>query len=377
MFGHTRRGVVRRLAGVGVVSLVAGLAVAGCSSGAGDQTGATGTEGSGAPATGGSADLAGKKVLVIPYWLDDFGTAFGTWIHDLFAEKGVDVTVFSAEGDTTKQLNSIESMLGASSYDAIIWQPIDDTSATTTGKRIQEAGIGQVIFNASREVGQDGLHVPQLLMDNVGGFAEQGRAAAQYVLDHPSLGEHAELAWLGAFPEVQICKERLSGMVQGMQEVDPDAEVVFQEGASSAADGNSKMADFITGGTPFNVFNGCGGTQVLGGVSALEAAGMGGVDADGVPTDVFILSSDGSPAELGYLWSKDSAVMQSQILGPKANAEAAVEMLTKLLTGEMPLDSDDTVTVGFQQLSKDCAKDRPIAVENFAPVKEFKVPECQ
>ncbi len=375
MFVHVQHKWIGRMAAVGVASLIGGSSLTACSSDDGSEgTAPEGTTG----ATGATtSDLAGKKVLVIPYWLDDFGTAFGAWIEDLFAEQDVDVTVLSAEGDTTKQLNAIETMIGANSYDAIIWQPIDDTSATETGKRIQEAGIAQVIFNANREIGQDGLHVPQLLMDNIGGFADQGRAAAQYILDHPELGDHTKLAWLGAFPEVAICEQRLEGMVHGMQEVDPGAEVVFQEGASSAADGNSKMADFVTGGTEFNVFNGCGGTQVLGGVSALVAAGLGGVDADGVPTDVYILSSDGSPAELEYLWSSDSAVMQSQILGPKANAEGAVELLTKLLTGQMAIDADDTLSVGFEQLSKDCVKDRPVAVENFAPVEEFEVPECR
>src|SRR5437016_4464298 len=79
--------------------------------------------GSGAPATSSSTGpLSGKKVLVVPYWLDQFNTANTSWISRLLTAAGAKVDVINPDKSASRQLDIIETAIANKSYNAIAWQ---------------------------------------------------------------------------------------------------------------------------------------------------------------------------------------------------------------------------------------------------------------
>lgn len=370
--------ISRFVSGLAAAALVFGVAA--CGSGGNDEPTKTDEPTATEPATTEPTEapaqtLEGKKVLMIPYWLDNFGAAWGQWTVTLFEEQGVEVTLVSTDAETTKQLDAIEAAIGSLQYDAIIWQPIDADSATATALRIQEAGIAQVIFNADFEPGQDGLHTPQIQIDNVSGFGVSGQVVAQAVMDNPELGDHVKLAWLGAFPAIPICDNRRDALIEGIKSVDPNMELVYEDGIASVADANSKIADLITSQADFNVYFGCGGNQGIGGGAAIDAAGLGGA-VDNVPVDI-VQGAEDTPPELVKLWDPSSSVITGMTMEPKRFAQVSVELLSRLMTGALAIDSDEILKEGLTSLTTDCQASRAIIEENYQSIPNFEIPECQ
>lgn len=318
--------------------------------------------------------LQGKRVLITPYWLDNFNTANTSWIARLLKPMGVETDVINPNAQSSKQLNTIETAISSQNYDEIVWAPVDATTAGTTIRKIQQARIPQLLNVSGAKPGMDGLQFAAISVDWTTVYVPAGEDAARYVKAHPNLGP-ARIAWVGDLPASQVCRERFSGLEKGVKTVIPDAEVVFNEGASSQEQARSKMTDFITRDIPFNIFAGCGGTVSLGGIAAINAAGLGGA-VNKAPEHVYMMSLDGSPPELDLLWKGNVALMRAGLFGPKRAAQVAVKTIADQLTGKLPYDKASDASVDLIWLTPDCDKERPVAVEQFEGVQGFKVPEC-
>lgn len=316
--------------------------------------------------------LAGKRVLVSPYWLDSFGTANSSWIARLLQPYGVKVDVVNPNGSSSRQLDALQTAIASQNYDVIVWQPVDAATAPPTIRKIQQARIGQVLQFAPGGMG--GLNYSTASIDWTKVFVQPGKDAANFIKAHPKLGP-PRIAWLGPVPQSRICEDRFKGLVDGVRSVSPNARVVLNQGATSQEAARSKMSDFLTGGASFNIFAACGGIFALGGISAINAAGLGGA-TNKVPQHVYMISLEASPPELRYLWSKDSALMRSGLFGAKTAAVADVRMILNLLTGKVAYNQAAAAPVTVTWLTPDCRKDRPAAVEQFLGVKGFSIPEC-
>jgi ABC-type sugar transport system substrate-binding protein len=218
------------------------------------------------------------------------------------------------------------------------------------------------------------LHYSTASIDWVQAFVEPGKDAATFVKAHPELGP-AKVAWIGPYPNVRICDDRFKGFMEGVKSVSPDAEVVFQGGATNQEQARSKMTDFLTRSIPFNIFAGCGGNESLGGIAAINAAGLGGA-TNKVPQHVFMVSVNASPPELEFLWSKDSSLMRSGLFGPKTVAEADVKMILDLLTGKVAYNQTASAPVSLTWLTPNCDKGRAAALDQYKGVEGFTVPAC-
>jgi len=316
--------------------------------------------------------LAGKRVLVSPYWLDTFGTASSSWIARLLEPYGVKADAVNPNGTASKQADEIQSAIASRNYDVIVWQPVDSQTAAANIKKIQDEKIPQILQFADSHLG--GLNYSTVSIDWAKAFEEPGRDAANFVKAHPDLGP-AKVAWMGPYPSVRICEDRLKGFVDGVKSVSPDAEIVFQGGATSQEQARSKMTDFLTRNIAFNIFIGCGGNESLGGIAAINAAGLGGA-VNKVPQHVFMVSVNASPPELELLWNKDSSLMRSGLFGPKTVALADVKMILDLLSGKVAYNQSVEGPVGLTWLNPDCEKGRTAAVDQFKGVEGFTVPEC-
>ena len=154
------------------------------------------------------------------------------------------------------------------------------------------------------------------------------------------------VAWLGSYPTTADCNTRLQGLMAGLKSVEPKAQLVFDQGGAAASDSQRKVADLITSGKKFNIFDGCGSTQSLAGYAALQAAGLAKA-VNKVPQKVFIMSQDASPPELQLLWDPTSAMMISDLNPPKDAAAESVNLLNQQIVGNVSLTSSAIWKVGF------------------------------
>jgi ABC-type sugar transport system substrate-binding protein len=315
--------------------------------------------------------LKGKKVLVSPYWLDAFGTASSSWITRMLEPYGIEVDAVNPNGTASKQQDQLSTAIANHTYDVIVWQPVDSQTAGANIKRIQDEKIPQIVQFASP--GIDGLNYSLAAIDWKASFSEPGRAAAEFVKKHPELGP-VKVAWMGPYPSVQICEDRLAGFMEGVKSVAPDAELVFNGGSTNQEQARSKMTDFITRDEPFNIFAGCGSTEANGGFAAINAGGLGGAK-DKVPEHVYMVG-EADPAALEMLWNKDSAVMRAGMFGPKTAAEADVKMILDLLTGKVAYDQAVAAPVTMVWFGPNCTEARAAALDQFQGVEGFTVPEC-
>ena len=321
--------------------------------------------------------LAGKKILAIPYWLDNFGIAYSHWLSEDIKAAGGDTTVINANAVSSRQLDAINNAVNTGQYAGIIWEPIDETAAATTIKAIQTAKIAQVVFQG---VPQGKWSAPIVSLDEHHSLTASGVIAAKYLKTHPQLGSVPLAVFMGVYPQNANCVLRMKSFLNGLRSVTPSAKVVYFGAAKNQADATRLMSDFINKHQKFNVTSGCGSASTLGVVAALNAAGLGKAHAVGtdnkVPEHVFITTQDGTPPELQYLWNKNSAVMVSSLLPAKDGAKATVPIMIRLLSGDLPLDSNLVVQFGWKPMSPNCKQYRPQVLSQFAGVPNFSVPKC-
>lgn len=325
--------------------------------------------------TSSGGKLAGKKILNVPYWLDTFNTANSYWIGKELQAMGAKYDVVNPNAVSSVELTALETAISSKNYDLIIWAPVDSTSAPTEVRKLQDAHIPQVLNFTSLVSGDNGLNFSAVGTDLKKQQFSAGADAATYVKAHPELGA-AKIAYMADFPISEYCRAgRESGFIAGVKSVSPDATVVFEGGAKDQADATTKMQNFITRNIPFNIFGGCGGSVSLGGIAAMKAAGL--ADAPNkTPKNVYITSMDCTPNELALLWDQNSAEMRCGLVGPKAAAEQAVKLAVDQLTGVTAYNASAFGNVEAIWLTPDCAKYRPLALDQFGGVKGFTIPDC-
>jgi ABC-type sugar transport system substrate-binding protein len=364
----------RRLSFIAALSamLLLTLSAAACSSSGSSSSASSGASSTAGTTTTSSKPLAGKTILVVPYWLDNFNTAYTSWLNRLLSAEGASVTVINANAVASRQLNAITSAIDTGKYDGIIWAPIDLGTADNTVNQIAKAGIPQVVFEGDLP---SSVHVPQVNLDEQTSLTAAGVVAAQYIKSHPALGPAPLAAFMGVYPQNATCVLRMHSFLDGMRSVMPNAQVVYFGAANGESDAANKMGDFITSGKKFNVTDGCGSASTLGVLDALKSAGMANA-TDKTPQKVFIMTQDGTPPELQSLWNENSALMISSLLPPKTGAQETAALLTKVMTKQIPLDSTQNVEFGWTPITPNCAKWRPVVLDQFAGVPGFNVPAC-
>jgi ABC-type sugar transport system substrate-binding protein len=163
--------------------------------------------------------------------------------------------------------------------------------------------------------------------------------------------------------------------VNGVHEVSPQAPVVYNQGASSESNATSEMTDFLTRKIHFNIFAGCGSAVTLGGIAAIDAAGLGGA-VNKVPQHVYMMSLDATPPELQFLWSSTSSEMAAILNPPKNSAAVAVQLIENEVTGHVAYNASAESAVQFTTITPNCAVFRPFMIAQFAGVADFTIPKC-
>jgi ABC-type sugar transport system substrate-binding protein len=99
------------------------------------------------------------------------------------------------------------------------------------------------------------------------------------------------------------------------------------------------MEDQLQRDPDFNIFTGCGGDLILGGIAGLQAAGRA-TAKDKAPDTEWILTIDGTPEELDLLLDKNTSIVRTITLLPKETGEAVWATLKGVITGEIAPDAE-------------------------------------
>lgn len=328
--------------------LVMSLVVAAC--GTGGSSPST-TEASGTPTTLGAspgttaasgtteASLAGMRVAWVLRGFDGYQQGQSAWFQQAAEADGVEVTLINGEDDHLLQVQAIDDLIAAG-IDGIVWQMVDPAAGIESAKRIREAGIPLVYMGAVPAPDSGAPVAPFVPFNDMQGPAEAaGAEAATWVTEN--LNDVPKVV-LFDWVELPVChEERMTPFMNGVLSVAPDAETVFWDTVPPNKDGTlAKMEDQLQANPDFNIFTGCGGDLILGGIAGLQAAGRA-TATNKVPDTEWILTIDGTPEELDLLLDQNTSIVRTIALLPKETGEQVWATLRGVIIGEIAADSAD------------------------------------
>lgn len=339
-----------RLPGLRPVTAVAvlALAAAGCGGQAADESGAGGT-------------AEGRRIAQVLYSTDAYQTAHARHVEEYAQELGIEVTqTVDGEIDPEVQANALTDII-VSGVDGILYQPVDPAAAVGPIREVQEAEVPIVTWAIKPD---EAVTTPFLELNEYETTFEAGVEAAEQVAEiFP--GDPLRMVIID-IPTVPLCSElRMQGFIDGVQSVDPDAEVVARlDGGGDRETATNVAEDQLQRDPDFNILTACNGEMLLGALSALEAAGRGEA-VDKVPVSEYLFSIDGSPAEIEKLVDPSSALMQSMTLTPRENAHRFLDLLVSVMDGEIAPTDDVVEKTGSLLLPPDCDVINDVLAEQF------------
>ena len=168
----------------------------------------------------------------------------------------------------------------------------------------------------------------------------------------------------------------MQGFIDGVESIYPEAEIVFRDTVEHQREISlAQMEDLLQASPDFNIFTACGADGVLGGISALQAAGRA-TATDKVPDTEYIFTIDGTPSEIELLLDPGSSVMETMTLTPKENAQAYLDLLTRIMNGEVAPDADVNERAPGVLLPPDCEELASILEEQYGVLSTFEPIAC-
>ena len=320
--------------------------------------------------------LDGKKVAFLLWSYDAYQQGQGNWFVEVATERGAEARAIDGQVDPNAQVK-IMSDLVAEGVDAIAFQPVEPAAAVNAIGEAQAAGIPVYLIGAKPDPAS-GVTAPAALFNDY----EITKVAGQHAADWLKATKPGEPAKLIIFDilEIAYCTDgRMQGFVDGVTEAmgEENVEILFRDTVEHKRDvAQAKMEDILqTDMADFNIFTSCGADAVLGGISALQAAGRA-TAVDKVPQTEYIFTIDGTPSELELLFDQNSSVMETMTLTPKENGTAAADGLDRLLSGELAIDSDETLSLPGVLLSPDCEVTAGIFEEQYGLNQDFQPLDC-
>lgn len=328
-----------------------------------------------APATtsgGAEGDLAGKEIVFITYWLDNYGLALAAHMQGYVEERGGILTVIDGEADSPKQLANIDNAL-TRGVAGIIWQPVDTGGAGPVIRNIQDAGIPLVTYGGFVDPAIANTTVPQAIIDDSAAGFDSGVNAANWVTD--VLGDVPKAV---IFDEVNepISHGRAEGFVQGLLSVRSDTEIVYRDNVTPESDkARELMQNIITATPDFNVVLAYAADNSVGAMSALASANRCQA-VDKVPTTEWLTSFDGTPPQLEALFDPTSCMMNVVTITPKQNALQMLELLIEVINGSIAPDADEVVTTSGSILPAACEDAASVFEEQYGPIAAYEPLDC-
>ncbi len=328
------------------------------------------------PSASAAAGLQGKRLALVNWGFVGYQQAQWFWFEKLATEQGAaSVQLIDGKQDPQVQAKAIDDLI-AQGIDGMVFQPVEPAAAASSIDAVQKANI-PIALVCNRPDPSTGTTAPAAICNESGSTEKAGQAAGNWLKENRP-GEKAKVVIFDILT-LPLCHDlRMDGFVKGLSSVmgAENVEIKFRDTVEHRREVSlAKMEDLLQRDPDFNVFTACGAEGVLGGIEALEQAGRGKA-VDKNPQTEWILTIDGSPPELERLFNKSSAVMATITLTPKENAAAALDLLTKVVTGELSPTDSTVVDLPGIVLPTSCEEAAPIFQEQYGSVDDFTPLDC-
>ncbi len=368
--------VVRLGARLAVIGVTAAILVGACNS-TGSTTApsaaATAAPSAAAPS---AANLAGKKVAWALRGFDGYQQAQSASFKKAAEADGVQVDLVNAKDDVTAQAKAMDDWIAAG-IDGLVLQPADPAAVAEPTKAARAAGIPLVYVGTLPNADTGAPKAPFIPFQDMKDLTyEEGAVAAQWVID--TLHQTPKLV-IYDWVEIPVChEERMVPFVDGVKSVAPDAQIVFWDTVPPNKDQTlAKMEDQLQRDPDFNIFTGCGGDLILGGIAGLQAAGRAQA-VNKVPKTEWIMTIDGTPEEINLLLDPTTSIVATIAQRPYENGITIWESLKKVMLGEVPLDGDVSVNTGSEIMTGDwgCPKISQFYEKQYSLTEIYKPIDC-
>lgn len=331
---------------------------------------------SSSPSASAAAGLQGKELAIVNWGFDNYQQAQANWFKKLATEQGAaSVQIIDGKIDPQVQAKAIDDLI-AKGIDGMIFQPVEPVAAVTSIDSVQKASI-PIALICNRPDPSTGTTAPAAICNESASTEKAGESAGNWLKENKP-GEKAKVVIFDILT-VPLCHDlRMDGFVKGLTSVmgAENVEIKFRDTVEHRREvALAKMEDLLQRDPDFNVFTACGAEGVLGGIEALERAGRAKA-VDKNPQTEWILTIDGSPPELERLFNKSSSVVATITLTPKENATAALDLLTKVVTGALSPTDATVVDLPGIVLPTSCEEAAPIFQEQYGLNDGFTPLDC-
>jgi len=247
-------------------------------------------------------------------------------------ELGIELIVHDSKSDPASQISAIEDWT-SQGVNAIVVSAVDPQSLQSYVKAAREKGI--VVIAAIHDLEGVNATVKQ---DEYELGVMTGELAGSWIADN--LAQNAEFAVLG-YDGLEHVIIRGDGMVDGVKEKAPNANLVARQDCNGVTDMGMQVAESLLQANPdLRVFVAVNDACALG---IYEAIKQSGKSLD----DFCVVGSDGSEEAFDKI--RENGIFRGTIdLNPAGAGALEVEMAYKLINGE---DVDESVTVPMQTIT--------------------------
>jgi ABC-type sugar transport system substrate-binding protein len=323
-----------------------------------------------------SASLAGMKVGWALRGFDGYQQAQAAGFKKAAEADGVQVNFVNSKDDVTAQVKAMEDWIAAG-INGLVLQPVDPGAVGEVTKAARAANVPLVYVGTIPNADTAAPKAPFVPFQSMADLTKkEGADAAHWVVD--TLHQTPKLV-IFDWVEIPVChEERMVPFVDGVKSVAPDAEIVFWDTVPANKDQTmAKMEDQLQRNPDFNIFTGCGGDLILGGVAGLQAAGRAKAD-NKQPKTEWIMTIDGTPEEINLLLDPSTSVMATIAQRPAENGGIIWDTLKKVMTGAIPADGDVDVDTGSEIMTADwgCQKISDFYTNEYGSTEIFKPIDC-
>lgn len=248
----------------------------------------------------GSADISNLKGKKIGITIQSLSNAYWAGVMKALQEQleadGADVTIVECKDNSGTQIGQIENFI-SSQCDLIMIHPSDADAVEDAAKEAKKAGIKVMCWDDPME-NTDG----NWILDNTSLGVEIGKLAGEFINEHFSEKEKAEVAVLG-YPQTKVLLERGNGIKEGLKEAaDGKYTIVAEQPALEPSEAQTATETILQKNQNLKVVVGIGAGPMIGANEALTTYTNGKV-----PEDMGIFTTDVTKQQLQQIQAGDQA----------------------------------------------------------------------
>lgn len=275
-----------------------------------------------------TADLSVLKDKKIGITIQDLGNAYWAGVMTALTEQieaaGAEVTIVDCKDNSATQIGQIENFV-SSGCDLIMIHPSDANAVEDAAKEARDAGIKVMCWDDPM-TNTDG----NWILDNTALGIEIGNLAGEFINEHFSESDKAEVAVLG-YPQTKVLLERENGIKEGLENTAGGKyEIVASQPALVPNEAQTAVETILQKNPDLDVVVGIGAGPMIGANEALVTYTNGDV-----PETMGVFTTDVTKQQLEQLKAGDQA--SKGIIGfegSDVDTAKACEAMFALILGE-------------------------------------------